>query len=137
VNTEVKTKLSEAQEKFQQLNETQTARIEQLEKNLIQVSDSSAKKREMGVPLHGFADAGYVFSSKDVAGRKSGFALGNMDLYLTPDLGGRIKTLLELVFEFNEKGDGVATDLERLQIGYTVNDALTVWAGRVHTPYGF
>jgi len=72
-----------------------------------------------------------------VEGRKSGFALGNMDLYLTPDLGGRIKGLLELVFEFDEKGNGVATDLERLQLGYTFSDELTLWAGRVHTPYGF
>ncbi|MET3133984.1 hypothetical protein AAKU55_004277 [Oxalobacteraceae bacterium GrIS 1.11] len=34
-------------------------------------------------------------------------------------------------------GGAINTDLERLQIGYTVSDALTVWAGRFHTPYGY
>lgn len=138
VDAEVKSKMAEAQNFSAKKDEVQLARIDQLEKNLMQLSDGTAKKRDMGTPLHGFTDVSYVHSSKDIDNRKSGFALGNMDLYLTPEFGGgRVKTLLELVFEFNEKGDSVGTDLERLQIGYTFNDELTLWAGRVHTPYGF
>jgi hypothetical protein len=90
-----------------------------------------------GVPVHGFADVRYAASGKDVAdGRKKGFALGNFDFYLTPDLGGRVKSLVELNVEYNEQG-ALGMDLERLQLGYTINDALTVWAGRFHTPYGY
>ncbi|MYM38749.1 DUF3138 family protein [Duganella qianjiadongensis] len=115
----------------------QQARIEQVESNLVQVADTSAKRREMGLPVHGFADVGYAYASKPLDKRKSGFVLGNFDLYLTPDLGDRVKTIIELAFEYDEKGNSVGTDVERLQMGYTFSDELTLWAGRFHTPYGY
>lgn len=116
----------------------QDGRIDALERNLAQMADSSARAPvNAGVPLHGFADVGYTSSGKTVAdGRKRGFGLGNLDVYLTPEFGDRIKSLLELNFEYGD-GGGLATDLERLQIGYTFNDQLTLWAGRFHTPYGY
>ncbi|WP_422978422.1 hypothetical protein [Undibacterium sp. TC9W] len=136
-DAESRAKMNESVKLATETSQQQVARIDQLERNLVQVSELSAKKRELGLPLHGFADVGYVHTSKVIDGRKSGFALGNLDLYLTPEFGDRIKSLFELTFEFNEKGESVATDLERLQIGYTFSDALTLWAGRVHTPYGY
>jgi hypothetical protein len=72
-----------------------------------------------------------------VNGRKAGFTLGNLDLYMTPAFGDRVRSIVELVFEYGPEGGGVATDLERLQFGYTFSDALTLWAGRFHTPYGY
>ncbi len=115
----------------------QQARLEQVESNLVQVADTSAKRREVGLPVHGFADVGYAYASKPLDNRKSGFVLGNFDLYLTPDLGDRVKTIIELAFEYDEKGNSVGTDVERLQMGYTFSDELTLWAGRFHTPYGY
>lgn len=115
------------------------ARIEALERDVAQMAESGARAAPApsGVPLHGFADVGYASSGKAVAdGRKRGFTLGNLDVYLTPEFGGRIKSLLELNFEYGDEG-ALATDLERLQIGYTFSDAATVWAGRFHTPYGY
>lgn len=115
---------------------SQGERIDQLEKTIIQVSGNSAKRNDLGVPLHGFADVGYVQSnSKAAADRKSGFALGTLDVYLTPQFGDRVKSVIELAFEYDAEG-GLATDLERLQFGYTFNDAATLWAGRFHTPFG-
>lgn len=114
----------------------QAARIEQLEKSVVQVSETSAKRASLGLPLHGFADVGYAHESRDPNGRKGGFALGNLDLYLTPEFGDRVKSLAELVFEMGEDGS-MGTDLERLQVGYTFSDALTLWGGRFHTPYGY
>ena len=114
----------------------QSERIDQLEKNIVQISETSAKRSSAGLPLHGFADVGYAHASKDPNGRKGGFVLGNLDLYMTPDLGDRVKAIAELVFEVGENGQ-LNTDLERLQVGYTFNDALTGWAGRFHTPYGY
>lgn len=136
-STEAKTKADEVAKVSAQTAQEQMVRLDQLEKNIINVSEVSAKKRELGLPLHGFADVGFVRTSKDIDNRKSGFALGNLDFYMTPEFGDRIKSLFELTFEFNEKGESVATDLERLQIGYTFSDELTLWAGRVHTPYGY
>lgn len=115
---------------------TQGERIDQLEKTIVQVSESSAKRNDLGVPLHGFADVGFVGSnSKDPNDRKSGFALGTLGLYLTPQFGDRVKSIIELVFEYDAQG-GLLTDLERLQFGYTFSDAATLWAGRFHTPLG-
>jgi hypothetical protein len=114
----------------------QDSRIDQLEKTIVQVSDNAAKKHDLGLPLHGFADVGYAHSSNDPDGRKGGFTLGNLDIYLTPEFGDRVKSLVELVFEYGPEGT-LATDLERVQFGYTFSDALTLWAGRFHTPYGY
>lgn len=114
---------------------TQNERIDQLEKTIVQVSENSAKRNDLGLPLHGFADVGYAHSSNDPTGRQGGFTLGTLDVYLTPEFGDRVKSIIELAFEYDDSG-ALATDLERLQFGYTFNDAATLWAGRFHTPFG-
>lgn len=90
-----------------------------------------------GLALHGFADVGAGLSRGDGnASAPRGFTLGTFSLYMTPQLGERVKGLVELAFEFGSD-HGTAIDVERLQLGYTVSDALTLWAGRFHTPYGY
>jgi len=94
-----------------------------------------------GVPLHGFLDVGYSINSKDstnpaLPGLPNGFNVGSLDIYLTPQFEGKVKTLIELIFENTPEGS-LATDLERAQIGYTFSDAATLWAGRYHAPYGY
>ena len=88
-----------------------------------------------GLALHGFADVGGGWSRGDDPVKLRGFNSGTLDLYLTPQFGARTKGLVELAVEYAPDGS-VALDLERLQIGYTVSDAITVWAGRFHTPFG-
>jgi hypothetical protein len=96
-------------------------------------SDSSTE----GTPLHAFADVGYLQSSHaNEVGRKSGFVLGDLDFYLIPEISARVKALFELNFEYDPDGN-IGEDVERAQIAYTVNDALTLWAGRFHTPFGY
>jgi hypothetical protein len=114
----------------------QAERIDSLERSVAQAADAAARNADTGLPLHGFADVSYDHSTRASQPKRSGFALGNLDFYLTPTFGDRVKTLAELNFEVDENG-GVATDLERLQLGYTVSDALTAWMGRFHTPYGY
>lgn len=114
----------------------QAERIDQLEKSVVQVSETSAKRNAVGLPLHGFIDVGYARESKNPNNRKNGFVLGNLDLYLTPEFGDRVKSIAELIFEMESDGS-LVTDLERLQIGYTFSDTVTLWAGRFHTPYGY
>ena len=93
------------------------------------------REHQSGTPVHGFADVGAVWSSGDDPDRRNGFTVGTLDLYLTPQFGDRVKALMEIAFEFEESGTGAA-DMERMQLGYTVNDALTLWLGRFHTPFG-
>lgn len=116
----------------------QTTRIEQIERHISQIGQGlSRRQADDGEPVHGFIDVGAVRSGENNptnTGRKGG-ALGYVDLYLTPQFG-RVKTLIELAFEAESDGS-TAADLERLQIGYTFNDAATGWLGRFHTPYGY
>jgi hypothetical protein len=113
-------------------------RITQLEQNVAQMvsnasSASNASSTAVGIPLRGFADIGYRQRSGETT---KGFNLGSLDFYLTPSFGNGFRGLAELIFETGA-GGGLATDLERLQVGYDFNDSLTLWAGRFHTPYGY
>lgn len=110
--------------------------ITTLQQSVAQLAEGSvAKYRETGLLVRGFADVGAGWSGKGDPSRLRGFNAGTLGLYLTPQIGDRVKSLVELVFEYDSAG-GLAVDLERLQLGYTVSDALTVWLGRFHTPYG-
>jgi len=94
-----------------------------------------AQAESEGTPLHGFADAGYSTHSRESNDPK-GFNVGSLDFYLTPQFDANVKGLIEIIFETTSTGE-VATDLERLQMGYTFSDNATVWGGRFHTPYGY
>ena len=83
--------------------------------------------------LRGFADVGAGFSGN--RGNK-GFINGSLDFYLTPQLSANVKSVIELVFEHDDRGV-VSPDLERLQVGYTFNNGNTVWLGRFHSPLGY
>jgi len=113
-------------------------RIRTLERSVAQMSSGrEASTALAGIPLHGFADVEYHHTTLDRPdNRRSGFALGNLDFFMTPEFG-RVKMLGELNFEIESDTGEVATDLERLQIGYTFSDSFTGWAGRFHTPYGY
>lgn len=117
----------------------QSAKIEQLEKSITEIGSSLSRRgADDGLPVHGFADVNLVSSGENNAtfkGRKGG-TVGTFDLYLAPQFGSNVKSLVELAFEVDQDG-GLGTDLERAQIGYTFNDAATAWMGRFHTPMGY
>ncbi len=116
----------------------QDAKIEGLERQIEQINESTSRGLKFaGVPLHGFADigAGSSRQSNIYQTGPKGFTVGSFSLYLTPEFGDRVKSLVELVVEVDRDGSAVV-DLERVQIGYTFSDALTLWGGRFHTPYG-
>lgn len=119
----------------------QAAKIDNLERQVAQLGSGISARlgNDDGTALHGFADVGLRRSGENnaVYGRGSkGFNLGSFDLYLAPKFGTNVRSLIELAFEVDNSG-AVATDLERLQVGYAFNDALTAWIGRFHTPYGY
>lgn len=113
--------------------EEQNNRIDTMQQQVTQLSSAASSRIIPFDWLHGFADVGGGYSS---SGHPTGFGVGSIDLYMTPKLGGNVRTLMELVFEYDRVGD-LGTDLERTQIGYAFNDQATVWLGRFHTPYGY
>jgi len=97
-----------------------------------------AHAEDAGLPLHGFGDVGGGYSSKNTPAdqRINGFKIGTIDFYLNPEFEDRVKSLMEIAFEPKRDTGEIAVDVERLQVGYTFSNALTLWAGRFHTPYG-
>ena len=115
---------------------TTTARVEELERTVNQLTSAQGRDtRDTGLPLHGFADVGWSQVRHPAPGQKSGFAVGSLDFYLTPELG-KVRTLVELNVGVEADGE-TAIDLERAQLGYAFSDQLTLWLGRFHTPFGY
>ncbi len=113
-----------------------TAAITELQDSVARLTEGmNRRSTDSGLALHGFADVGAAWSSRGDPNKLRGFNAGTLDLYLTPQFGDRVKGLVEIAIEYGKDG-GVAIDLERLQLGYTVNDSVTVWLGRFHTPFG-
>jgi hypothetical protein len=107
------------------------AKVADLEQQVLAIQNKPPA--DDGVALHGFADVGGATGS---AGRPRGGNIGLVDFYLTPKFTDRVRALMEIAMEVTPGGE-IALDLERLQIGYTFSDALNVWFGRFHTPYGY
>ncbi len=76
-----------------------------------------------------------TFSDSGVDGENSGFALGALDFYGTAQIDDNTRVFVEYVFE--NGGDGLITDLERLWVMRTISDELTVGVGRFHSPLGY
>ena len=116
-------------------------RVDELSSEVRQLSQSLGRMdTNTGVPLHGFIDVGARFYSRtdpNSTNASNGFTEKAIDFYLNPSLGPRIRSLMEIAIETSEYGQSVGIDMERLQVGYVANDALTVWVGRFHTPYGY
>ncbi len=109
--------------------------ITALQQSVSQIVDTMGKGTvETGAVVHGFIDVGAGWSSARDPSRERGFNAGSLDLYLTPQIGERVKSLIEMVVEADREGSAI--DLERIQLGYTLSDAVTLWAGRFHTPFG-
>ncbi|MCB1886216.1 MAG: hypothetical protein KDH20_01300 [Rhodocyclaceae bacterium] len=102
----------------------------------VRVAPAAPLRTSAAPPLRGFADVVGAHRSGNHHDGSEGFAVGNLDLYLTPDLGGKVRSLVELVFEMEHDGESIA-EIERAQIGYAFGDALTLWAGRYHYPFGY
>ena len=111
--------------------------VAEVEQRVQQIETANAGRQQdaSGLPIHGFADVGLGNYNPYFANLR-GANIGSLDFYLAPQLGSRVLTLSELIFEVGPDGH-VGTDLERLQIGYQFSDAATVWIGRFHTPYGY
>jgi hypothetical protein len=117
-------------------------RVETLEQDVAGLQTSVARiPTDTGIPIHGFIDVDYsAHNGNTLPYQREGFRLGTFDLYMAPQIGDHVKGLVEVAFEYPDYGSAsgvLGTDLERLQLGYTVNDSLTVWGGRFHTPYGY
>lgn len=101
---------------------------------------------DVRIPVQVFADVGAFSrttgsvttsgSTSAATPERNGAFVGSLTLFASPQLGDHVRSLFELLSEYNASGTNVIT-VERAQIGYVFNDAATVWGGRFHTPYGY
>ena len=89
---------------------------------------------KFGFNLGAFGDINY--STKNRERNHHGFSIGDLDLYSTASYGERLSFLTELSVDLQEGGNNIL-DLERLWVGYTLSDLLTVRAGRQHSALGY
>ena len=113
-------------------------KLETIQNELTQMTSGLASRSTSGegLPIHGFMDVGFASNSQGTSANPMGFNVGALSFYLAPHFGDKVKALVEPNFEVTPEG-AIATDLERVQIGYTFSDTATAWAGRFHTPYGY
>lgn len=82
----------------------------------------------------GFGDVTYTEST--ASGVEGGFALGQLNFYVSQPLDDRTDVLVDFVIESEDTGEFIV-DLERAQISYIFNDILKVRAGRFHNLLGY
>lgn len=85
--------------------------------------------------LNGFGDVTFTNSTK-TNNDQGAFAIGGLDLYVSQPIDDRMNVFVELIVEADDTGN-FGVDLERIQLGYLVNDALTLKAGRFHNIIGY
>jgi hypothetical protein len=86
--------------------------------------------------LRGFGAVEWAASQlRDVP---NSFSLGQLSLFVSSNLSERVSVLAEVVLEGQGSANTqVATDLERLQLTFRLNDFLHVSTGRYHSGIGF
>jgi len=91
-----------------------------------------------GMELQGFSDVTYTFDwHKQPATASDPYTngtveLGELDFFARANLSDRVDFLTEFNFSADPNTNEGSVDIERLQIGYLVNDALKIQAGRFH-----
>src|SRR3984957_13232956 len=94
------------------------ARLQAVEQQINQIETANAARQgdDTGLPVHGFADVD-IGNHNPFHAYEKGASLNNLDLYLTPKLGGKWLSLFELNFEVDFQGN-VGVDIDRGQLGY-------------------
>ena len=101
---------------------------------LIGVAASPATSRAF--ELNGFGDVTFTNAERYLGtSANNGFALGQFDLYVAEQISDRLDVLAEFVIE--SPGAGFVVDLERLQIGYAINNNNKIRAGYSSTTRQF
>ena len=79
-----------------------------------------------------FGDTSVGDGSAD--GEELSFGIGALDFFVTAPIDDKTRVFVEYVFE--NGGDGLVTDLERLWISRYISEGFTIAAGRFHSPLG-
>lgn len=99
------------------------------------VAGGSRQAHAQETTIRGFVNVDYR-ASNDSAAQK-GFDLGQYDLFITSRLTDRWSFLGESVFEYDPAISDFHVDVERIVIGYAIDNHFRVDAGKHHNPLGY
>jgi hypothetical protein len=112
--------------------------INQLRQRIQALEDKASMENtrpKFGINLGAYGDVN--FFTKDRTANHPSFSLGPLDLYSTVNIGPRLTFLAEFDIDFDQEAGEGDVEMERLWVGYTINDLLTIRAGREHTALGY
>jgi hypothetical protein len=108
---------------------------------LVVITFLSPPSKAFALELKGFSDITFTYarnkSDTTDPNTNGTFALGELDFFISQNLGDRVDFLTEFNFSADPNTNVGSVDIERLQIGYIFNDALKVRAGRFHNILGY
>ena len=76
-----------------------------------------------------------ALQDSSVDGEETSFLLGGLDFYGSAQIDDQTRAFFEYVFE--NTGDGLITDLERIWVAREFGTGFTLGAGRFHSPLGY
>lgn len=101
-------------------------------------SEEEAPSHAPRLVLKGFGDFNFrLVHNNDSGSTNDTFTLGQVDLFITSELGERVSVLSEVVGKFNSQTNVTTFDVERIHITYSFSDLLNVRVGRMHTALGY
>ena len=92
----------------------------------------SVEPAEAQIRVGGFTDVFFYASDDSTRESRTGFDIGQFILHLNSNLSARSSVFAELTF--SPRGDGWATEVERVSVKFEYSDALKPSAGKYHTP---
>lgn len=115
-------------------------RVERLEEKIRELEAAESNeddlydiKSQFGKNLRLFGDINYYTDSRERRNRT--FSVGSLGMHSTASYGDRLSFAFEMIVVAHDHSTSV--NLERIWVGYTVNDLLTVRAGRFHSALGY
>ena len=88
--------------------------------------------------IKGFFDSQLALVDSSSIGKKShGFAIGELNLFITSQINDKTSFLAESVFAWDDDKQNFRIDVERVIIRYSVSNLLNLASGKFHTPFGY
>jgi len=119
-------------------NDRQQEEIDQLRQRIQFLEDKESEREthpKFGMNLGVYGDVDFFTKNREAD--HTSFSLGPLDLFSTIHFGPRLSFLSEITLDFDQPTGEGDVEIERLWVGYTFSDLLTVRAGRQHTALGY
>ncbi|MDH4100834.1 MAG: hypothetical protein OEV28_09715, partial [Nitrospirota bacterium] len=130
--------LEEKQKSYENTQKTLVDKAKTMEESQVEDRDMATQalrdlRSRYGINLSAFGDLTYSTHSRERA--NDSFSIGEFSLYSTAHYGDRLSFLAEIEVEMEEDETGI--EMERIWVGYTFDDHLTIRGGKHNSALGY